>query len=520
MNTPNLADLDKVLEKINEIAKESATGDYIYRGEPEHYAKVSSSLYRECPEVEEMPFDIIRVQENVLEEAKAYISKTDDIGETDDIEILTELQHFGGKTNLIDFTEDYLIALFFACDGSHEEDGRVILLRRESETHEVRKPRRKINRVESQKSVFVESPDGFVTPDIEVTIPADLKFPMLEYLRKHHRISIEIIYNDLHGFIRRSAHTEFLKGLTYQRRASEAETRKEKHDHCENAIKHHTEALKLRSDDAVVHNCRGEAYSEKGEYDHAIGDYTKAIALAPDHANSYNSRGIAYGKKGDFDAAIEDFNTAIDLNPEEANAYNNRGIAYVDNSDFDKAIQDYNTAIDLNPESADAYSNRGVAYADNGDFNKAIQDHNTAIDLNPEDVEAYVNRGSAYADNGDFDKAIQDYNTAIDLNPESADAYYNRGFTYLMENELVAAIQDFNTVIDLNPESDDAYVARFIAWLPLIDGQKAEADLTAAKDMGIDIAALFHKGYESVEDFEAESRLKVPEGIAALLRGE
>ncbi len=30
-------DLDKVLEKINEIAKKSADGDYIYRGEPAHH---------------------------------------------------------------------------------------------------------------------------------------------------------------------------------------------------------------------------------------------------------------------------------------------------------------------------------------------------------------------------------------------------------------------------------------------------------------------------------------------------
>ena len=31
-----------------------------------------------------------------------------------DFEILTEIQHYGGKTNLIDFTTDYFIALFFA----------------------------------------------------------------------------------------------------------------------------------------------------------------------------------------------------------------------------------------------------------------------------------------------------------------------------------------------------------------------------------------------------------------------
>ena len=43
--------------------------------------------------------------------------------ETKDFEILTEIQHYGGKTNLIDFTMDYFIALFFACDGRYDEDG-------------------------------------------------------------------------------------------------------------------------------------------------------------------------------------------------------------------------------------------------------------------------------------------------------------------------------------------------------------------------------------------------------------
>ena len=144
------------------------------------------------------------------------------------------------------FTEDYLIALFFACDGSHDEEGRVILLKTESESYEVKKPRRIISRVESQKSVFVESPIGFVEPDSVVTIPIDLKFPMLNYLEKYHRISIATIYNDLHGFIRRSAYIEILNALTSQHKTDEAKTRDEKHEHYDNAVRHYTEALKLK----------------------------------------------------------------------------------------------------------------------------------------------------------------------------------------------------------------------------------------------------------------------------------
>ncbi len=112
--------LSKVLEIIHKIAEKSADCDYIYRGEPECHQKVSSSLYREYG-IELKDFKIERVQKEILNEAKKFTH------ETDEFEILTQLQHYGGQTNLIDFTTDYLIALFFACDGSHDKNGRIIL---------------------------------------------------------------------------------------------------------------------------------------------------------------------------------------------------------------------------------------------------------------------------------------------------------------------------------------------------------------------------------------------------------
>ena len=43
--------LSQVLEKIQEIAEKSADGDYIYRGEPEHYDKVSSKSLSKIPRI-------------------------------------------------------------------------------------------------------------------------------------------------------------------------------------------------------------------------------------------------------------------------------------------------------------------------------------------------------------------------------------------------------------------------------------------------------------------------------------
>ena len=133
-NTQN--DLSRVLAKITEIAEKSATGDYIYRGESKYHKKVSSNLYREYEtDIEAENFDIATVQEEILREAREYTTH-----EMTDSEILTELQHHGGKTNLIDFTTDYLVALFFACNGNPDKPGRVILLQNQSGDYKVVKP--------------------------------------------------------------------------------------------------------------------------------------------------------------------------------------------------------------------------------------------------------------------------------------------------------------------------------------------------------------------------------------------
>ena len=115
--------VDDILRKIEEKAD---TGEYIYRGESKHFETVSSNLYRVFLEhknfdVEAEQLDIEVVQKRMLEEAKKYLRRT-----SSDCELLVEMQHYGGKTNLIDFTTDHFVALFFACEKFSSENGRII----------------------------------------------------------------------------------------------------------------------------------------------------------------------------------------------------------------------------------------------------------------------------------------------------------------------------------------------------------------------------------------------------------
>ena len=552
---------------IHEIEKKSKGGGYIYRGERKCNPKVSSKLYRDF-EIETGNFNIELVQKEMLAAAKKHTGdlpqdfRLDVPGllkeERKDLEILTEIQHYDGKTNLIDFTTDYFIALFFACDGRYDEDGRVILQKMDEIRSIIAHPRNPRHRVIVQKSIFIRPPRGFIKPhknDI-VTISANLKQPLLQHLRDYHGISTEFIYNDLHGFIKNQnihgeAYTHFYRGLACQNRANEASTRKEKHREYEEAIKHYTEAIKLKPDlgetynnrgnayykkkeldkaisdyntaiklnpdDAEAYNNRGNAYQRKSDSDLAIQDYTQAIQLKPDYAEAHNNRGAAHGRKGDFDQAIRDYTQAIQLNLDYAEAYYNRGNAYQEKGDFDQAIQDYTQATQLKPDYANAYNNRGNTYQKKGDFDRAIQDYIQVIRLKPDLPEAYNNRGNAYQKKGELDQAIQDYIQAIQLKPDYAEAHNNRGVAYGFKGDFDQAIRDYTQAIQLEQNYANAYRNRGEAWLRLQEWEKAKVDLTIARDLGMDIIAKFHSAFGSFENFERINGIPLPADIVALL---
>ena len=110
---------------VQEIEAKSAEGDYIFRGEPEHYEQVSSTLYRKCLKIKKQVIDSVDmdigskavdttdiniIQNNLL--VKAMNHDLNDLTKSKKDKIQAKVQHWGGATNLIDFTFDYRIALF------------------------------------------------------------------------------------------------------------------------------------------------------------------------------------------------------------------------------------------------------------------------------------------------------------------------------------------------------------------------------------------------------------------------
>ena len=166
---------------------------------------------------------------------------------------------------------------------------------------------------------------------------------------------------------------------------------------------------------------------------------------------------------------------------------------------------------------AEEYFYSGVKAQQRGQDSEAIQDLTKAITLKEDYAEAYAIRGSIYNIQGDYGCAIQDSTKAIDLNSDYTEAYAIRGMAYCSQGDYGRAIQDLTKTIKSNPDYAEAHFARAIAWLHSKKWKKAKSDLIVAKNMGLDIVALFSQYTENVAIFEQRTGIKLPEDIAAML---
>ena len=368
-------ELARVKEIIGKIVAKSFGGNFIYRGESKCYEKVSSGLYRVYSSSVDIPGAIQESVEKILSEAKAYLDEPDDseiltqlqrgtvdpdvvlvpgletilaraqasLGKSTDFKILARLQHYGLKTNLIDFTTNPLVALFFACNSPFDEDGRIIVLKRQpAKDFCIKEAPPIIRHAVSQRSIFVEAHKGFIKRGHYevIRIGKCLKLPVQKYLEKSYGISTKGVYGDIHGFIRTSdiypdPYRKLLDGRDCFKNAVETKKPEEQLQGYKRAIEIFTGILDSKRDLPEAYLNRGGAHFQLGEhymeanekdkaereYDKAITDYKAVITQYPDYADAYAGRGKTYNSMGKFDAAARDFKKAISLRVESGTVH-------------------------------------------------------------------------------------------------------------------------------------------------------------------------------------------------------
>ncbi len=403
----------ETLGKFIEWAAQFSDGQYLFRGVSTESYKIEASTYRRLSETDRNnPSKLLKINKDLIEKARGLGHDQRDGQQLSDLELLSELQHFGAATCLIDFSRSALVALWFACQqGSQREaNGKVFVVRHDDMVRlktvnpELLKedidyfikpdengryplyqwqPKLQNNRIIAQKSVFVFS-GAQIEEGAVCVIEKNSKQDILIALDKISGITEANIYPDFDGFARLHAHDEpYIEpdAQDYLRRGIEAD----QNDNPDDAIAYYTEVIRLDPPDpstvSVAHYNRGVAYSEKGEVERAIEDYDQTIRLNPNSAGAYNNRGYAYRQKGEVERAIKDYDRAIQIKPDNVLFYNNRGIALLHQQEWEKAKSDLMIARNMGVNIIGLFRN---TYSSIADFEQEY-----GVEL-PEDIAAML----------------------------------------------------------------------------------------------------------------------------------
>ncbi len=480
-NNYKINNLNEYLETIRKISKNKV--EVLYRGHSSEKYKLKSSALRflEANNKSKISLEELKeYHESLLIETNRL--KDNKFEQSSDVLQLAHLQHHGAKTNLIDFTENPLVALWFACIGNNDKDGAVLCFTKSCieiyDDSELKKffdtqsnfgefDSGKVyykyrasyvdRRIIAQYSVFVISPLGEISEYEydKITIKKEYKDNILSELLML-GISAENLFPDYEGLIEwydyygeKKVRQLYNEGIILLNNFN-----------INDAIKVLQKALKLRSENdlknkslkkplinSIIIDKLGKSYELKADLDEALNYYKKSLKIReevyekehPDIAVSYNNIGLVYSSKGDLDKALKYFTISLEVmkkaygkeHPEVAGSYNNIGLVYKSKGDLDKALKYFTISFEV--------------------MKKVCGEEHLYVAI------GYNNIGLVYKSKGDLDKALKYFTISLEIrekaygkeHPEVSKNYNNIGLVYKSKGDLDKALKYFTISLEV-----------------------------------------------------------------------
>ncbi len=149
-------------------------------------------------------------------------------------------------------------------------------------------------------------------------------------------------------------------------------------------------ALEVTENNYKAHLCITGMLLEQGRIEEAIRHNTEAVRIKPGYIETHNDLGVTLYKVGRIDEAIDCYKRALEINPADAEVNANLGIALATEGNFAEAVRHYRIAAETMNTPA-VHNNLGYALAHMGKLDEAIAHFNQALQINPACTPARVN---------------------------------------------------------------------------------------------------------------------------------
>lgn len=291
-------------------------------------------------------------------------------------------------------------------------------------------------------------------------------------------------------------------------------------------------AIEATEGNHVAHNNLGLALADQGNTTAAIRHYTEAFKIKPDFAYAHNNLGAALAKQGQFEEAIRSYNEALKLMPRFAGAHHNLGVTLAEQGKYTEAVIHYKEALKIEPDFIDAHNNLGLILAKQGRLFEAENAFREVLRIDPgneknrsnlkevlelqkkidaiiEKTQAKLNHvsndpilhyrlGNLYKSRGEADKAIEMYQKALLIRPAFVEALNHLAISYAIKGHYDKALSYLKKSTELKPDGADAFYLTASIYARQKEIEKSIESLEKA----------LQRGYNNWEHIKTDDNLK------------
>jgi len=205
------------------------------------------------------------------------------------------------------------------------------------------------------------------------------------------------------------------------------------------ALYKHTVAVTANND--ILHYNLGVLLARQGNIDEAIKHWSEALKIKPDQPTIHKNLAVLLTRQGDIDQAIEHYRHALKLRPKDKAAHNGLKNLLARREKLDAAVQLYNKANVLAAQRK---------------LDEAVTCYTKALQLVPDYASAHNNLGNALFLQGKLEQALAHYSRAVRYNPNMVDAHYNMAVLLARLGKTDEAVNRHRKVLEINPNHKGA----------------------------------------------------------------